>query len=305
MFRFERNQKIFEIGGVKVGGQPGELPTVLIGSLFHRGHRIVKDRRLGVFDKVKAQRLIETQEKMSYQTGVPCMLDVVGDTGEALQKHIDFVSELTEAPILLNGPTISVRVNAANYAKEIGLLDRVIYNSINFTLVDAEITAMRNIGIKAAIVQAFNPRNPMPDGMIQILEGKVQDDGLVSKALKAGVDKPLVFTPVLDVPSIGLGVQGIYLAKETLGMPTGTAPVGVIGQWEKVEEFGRYAKRECRTGATTLAQAMGADFLIYGSVAKAKNIFPACAMVDAIVAYNARTRGLKPLTKIHPLYKIF
>jgi len=38
MFMLKAKQKIFEIGGVKVGGQPGEVPTVLIGSIFYLGH---------------------------------------------------------------------------------------------------------------------------------------------------------------------------------------------------------------------------------------------------------------------------
>jgi len=43
LFKFGRKQEVFDIGGVKIGGQPGELPTVLIGSIFHEGHKIVKD----------------------------------------------------------------------------------------------------------------------------------------------------------------------------------------------------------------------------------------------------------------------
>lgn len=304
MFKFDKKQQIFDIGGIKIGGQPGELPTVLMGSLFHRGQRLVKDRKQGIFDKKEAQRLIEVQDELSYQTGVPCMLDVVGDTVDALQRHMDFVSALTNAPLLLNGPTAGVRINAMNHASELGLLNRVVYNSINFTFGEEEIMAIRNIGVKATIIQAFNPRNPMPEGMPNIL-GKPQSNGLLYKTLNAGVEKPLILTPVLDVPSIGYGARGIYLLKETLGLPTGTAPVGVIGLWKNVESFGRSAKVGCRSGATTLAQAMGANFLIYGSVAKAKTIFPACAMVDAIVAYTARTVGLKPLTKTHPLYRLF
>jgi tetrahydromethanopterin S-methyltransferase subunit H len=27
MFKFEKEQKVFDIAGVKVGGQPGEYPT--------------------------------------------------------------------------------------------------------------------------------------------------------------------------------------------------------------------------------------------------------------------------------------
>jgi len=45
---------------------------------FDEGHKIVKDRSSGVFDRAEAERLINVQEEMSDKTGVPCMLDVVG-----------------------------------------------------------------------------------------------------------------------------------------------------------------------------------------------------------------------------------
>jgi len=305
LFKFNKKQKIFEIGKVKIGGQPGELPTVLIGSLFHEGQKIVKDRKRGVFDKKKAERLINFQEHMSRETGVPCMLDVVGETAESLIRYIDFVSEITDSPFLINGAEMPVRVSAALHAANVGLQDRAVYNSINYTLGKEEIEAIKETGLKAAIIQAFNPSNPLPNGMISILKGSPKNKGLLEGALKAGIEKPLIFTPVLDVPAIGLGARGIYLAKEEFGLPTGTAPVGVVGRWKKLEHFGGYAKMVCRGGATTLAQAMGADFIIYGSLAKARNVFPVCAMIDAIIAYNARIYGIRPLTRNHPLYKIF
>ncbi len=305
MFKFSSTQKIFEIGDVKIGGQPGELPTVLIGSLFHKGHKIVKDRKLGIFDKKKAEHLINLQDSMSEKTGVPCMLDVVGESSEAIIRYIEFVSDVTDAPFLINGAEASVRISAALHVAEVGLCDRAVYNSINYTFKREEMKALKETRLKTAIIQAFNPANPLPKGMISILEGNHENEGLLKIALNAGIENPLVFTPVLDVPFIGLGTRGIYLAKEKFGLPTGTAPVGVIGRWRKVENLGKNAKIICRGGATTLAQAMGADFIIYGSVAKARNIFPVCAMIDAIIAYNARTYGIRPLTKNHPLYKIF
>lgn len=134
MFKFGRKQKIFDIGGVRIGGQPGELPTVLIGSIFHERQKIVKDRCLGIFDKIEAERLINIQEEMSNKTGVPCMLDVVGETSKALIKYIEFVASITNSPFLINGPNASVRVEAANYVREAGLQDRAVYNSINYTL---------------------------------------------------------------------------------------------------------------------------------------------------------------------------
>ena len=305
MFKFNKKQKIFEIGKVKIGGQPGELPTVLIGSLFHEGHKIVKDRKQGIFDKKKAEHLINLQDDMSEKTGLPCMVDVVGESPEAIMRYIDFVSEVTDAPFLINGAEASVRISAALHVADIGLLDRAVYNSINYTFRKEEMKALKETGLKTAIIQAFNPSNPLPRGMISILKGTHNTEGLLESALKSGIEYPLLFTPVLDVPAIGLGAQGIYLAKEEFGLPTGTAPVGVVGRWRRVEQLGKYAKIVCRGGAATLAQVMGADFIIYGSAAKARNIFPVCAMIDAIIAYNARSHGVRPLTKNHPLYKIF
>ena len=305
MFKFGKEQKIFQVGGVRIGGQRGELPTVLIGSVFHEGHRIVKDRKLGAFDRGKAKRLIEVQEEMSEKTGVPHMLDVVAETSQALVRYIDFVSEVTSAPFLINGQNMSVRIAAADHAAEVGLQERAVYCSINYTLGEEEIKAIGESGLRAAVVQAFNPENPLPEGMMSILRGDAKREGLLDGARRAGIEKPLVLMPVLDVPSIGLGAQAIRLAKECFGMPTGTAPMGVVGRWKKAHSLGQHAKKLCRAGAAALVQTMGADFIIYGSIAKARDVFPVCAMIDAITAYSARSLGLRPLTKGHPLYRIF
>lgn len=296
---FEKTQKILEVGGIQIGGQPGELPTVLIGSIFHVGHKIVKDRMLGIFDKNRAESLIKVQEEMSEKTGVPCMLDIVGENSKVLTKYIDFISNISDAPFLINGPNSSVRCAATQYAMEIGLKEKAIYNSINYTLGIEEVRAIKNTGIETAIVQAFNPKNPRPLGMISILEE------LMNGIKKAGIIKCLFFTPVLDVPSIAFGAYGTRLVKEKFGMPTGTAPIGVVGRWNRVKKLGSYDKKICRAAAATLTQSMGVDFLIYGSLAKAKDIFSVCSMNDAIIAYNMTNLGIKPLTKNHPLYKIF
>ena len=38
MFKFQKEQEIVNIAGVKIGGQPGELPTVLAGTIFYDKH---------------------------------------------------------------------------------------------------------------------------------------------------------------------------------------------------------------------------------------------------------------------------
>ncbi|MEM2070349.1 MAG: tetrahydromethanopterin S-methyltransferase subunit H, partial [Archaeoglobaceae archaeon] len=47
MLRFG-DVKTFEICEIKVGGNPGESKTLLIGSIFYKGHKIVEDEKKGV-----------------------------------------------------------------------------------------------------------------------------------------------------------------------------------------------------------------------------------------------------------------
>jgi len=37
MLYYEHTQKVYTIGGIKVGGQPGENPPLLIGNMFQKG----------------------------------------------------------------------------------------------------------------------------------------------------------------------------------------------------------------------------------------------------------------------------
>ena len=79
--------------------------------------------------------------------------------------------------------------------------------------------------------------------MISILKGTPRKKSLLEDAMKAGITKPLPFTPVLDVPAIGYGAKGLNIVKEEFGLPTGTAPVGVVGSWNKVSELGSFVLR--------------------------------------------------------------
>lgn len=291
MLKFDKEQRIFRIGDVEIGGQPGEVPTTLIGSIFHEGHGIVKDRERGKIDSAKAQRLISRQDKLSRRTGIPCMLDVVADTPKAMERNLSFAAGHTEAPLLVNGPSAAIRVHGMQHAKDIGVMDRAIYDSINYRIDDGEIESIRMTGTEAALIQAFNPANPMPQGMLGIIKG---EEGLLKKAGRAGITKPILFAPVLDPPSIGLAAMGVHLLKSEMGLPSGTAPVGVIGRSKHITSMGALARSTSRSGAVALCQAMGSDFIIYGTIARAPEIFPACAVVDAAITYNARASGVRP-----------
>jgi len=307
LFRFEREQKVYDIGGVKVGGQPGEYPTVLVGSIFYEKHKIVSDPDKGEFDKAGAEALIKKMEELSDKTSNPFFLDVVGRTSEALIRYIDFVSDITNAPFLVDGAAEKIRVPATKHAFEIGLKDRAIYNSIDYAIQSSEIQIMKELGVKSSIVLAFNKKNPWPEGSVEILKGTPEQKGLLSLADEAGVENILVDTAVTDIVTIGLSAKAINLVKSEYGFPAGCGPANAYTTWKrgKKGEFGPYAYNVVVGSAGPFTQLMGANFILFGPVELAEAAFPACAMTDALVAYYTKRLGTKLGTKNHPLFKIF
>uniref|UniRef100_A0A7C4BAF6 Tetrahydromethanopterin S-methyltransferase subunit H n=1 Tax=Thermofilum pendens TaxID=2269 RepID=A0A7C4BAF6_THEPE len=59
MLKFKTQQRVFEVGSVKIGGQPGENPTVLIGSIFYHGHKILVNEKTVEFHREEAEKLIK------------------------------------------------------------------------------------------------------------------------------------------------------------------------------------------------------------------------------------------------------
>ena len=305
MFKFNTPQKIYEIGGIKIGGQPGELPTTLIGSIFYEGHKIVEDPKKGTFDKAQAEKLIMKQDELSELTGSPCMLDVVSTSIDAARKYIDFVSETTETPILLDAYP-KVRLEALEYVTEIGLTDRIIYNSI-YSPSEAEINAIKNSKVESAILLAYNVEDRTSEGVLSLLKGTDGKPGLLEASRRAGITKPLVDTTIFTyIPSVGIGARACLRVKDELGLPAGGAPGNAAAIWKKPEEWGLDISKVIYVAPQLVPMVMGADFLLYGVIDTAPWVFPTCAAVDAMIASTAQIEyGLKPLTEEHPLYKLF
>ena len=306
MFKFQREQKVFNIDGIRMGGQPGEYPTVLIGSIFYNGHKIVKDAIKGEFDRTQAQALTDRHEELSEKTGNPFILDVVGATTEALIKYVDFISEATEAPFLVDAPSAAIRIPVMKHLIASGLGDRAIYNSIDYNVNSNEVAELKELGVKSAILLAYNPKNPFPKGRLEILQGSTGQMGLLEAAKEAEIENTLVDTAVLDAPSIGLAAYSIYCVKNEFGLPAGCGPANGIAMWNRVrDEYGPNGLSSSITASSVATLMMGANFVLYGMAKFAESVFPACALVDAMIAYNARNFGIKPKTRDHPLYKIF
>jgi tetrahydromethanopterin S-methyltransferase subunit H len=301
MFKFSTPQNVYEVGRVKIGGQPGELPTVLIGSIFWLGQKMVQDANKGVFDAKEAENIINKMENWSDITGVPFMFDIVGTTEEAFTKYIDYIAEHTQAPFLMDAMSPKTRMAAAEYVKKKGLQERAVYNSIYKGVSKVELAKIKECGIKASIVLADNPKDNSLDGKMKVLEEAL------AMANEAGITKPLIDTAIpAFAPDMGTAVRAIHYIKEKFGHPTGLGTGNVVTTmgWVKAnvpKEF----RKGCTTATNAIMQTMGANWLMFGPAEQADWVFPAVTIVDTYVASAMGDLGIRPLHEQHPIYKVF
>ncbi len=298
MFESESGQKIAEIGGIKIGGELSEFPFVLIGSIFYLGHKIVKNERTGEFDKELAEQQIQDFLEFSDKTGIPVIIDVVGDYKESLVKYCEFVGNSTDVPFLVDGLTNESRIFAIEKLIEIGYRERAVYNSLDDSTTIEECEKIKNIGVKNAVLLCFGSGAVTPEGKIKLLTSTTPPEkpGLLEKAKIAGIQDYIVDVAVLDVPSIAIAAGSIQKVKQELKLPVGCAPINAISEWKNNKMFGKTGKISNTASILSYIFSLGADFGMYGSINKAIDVFPSIALLDSINSYY-RKRILKKSTE--------
>ncbi|MGA7076834.1 MAG: tetrahydromethanopterin S-methyltransferase subunit H [Halobacteriota archaeon] len=312
MFRYDKKQTVFEIGGFHVGGQPGEYPTVLASSMFYSKHKVVEDPLKGVFDKDAAEAQWNVQVELSDMTGLGYWNQVIAETEEAMQKYIDWHLEVAPGiAFLVDSSVPAVRMFAAKYSDEIGAGHLAVYNSVNASALPEEWEAIGQTNVSSAIVLAFNPTDVSTRGRIEILTigGTGQEQGLLKSSEEAGITRPL-----LDVASLALGVgagqsiRSMVGFKGVLGLPTGGGPHNIPDAWTWLRRYRKDGHPEvwepCSIGANMICGIVGADYLLYGPIDLATIIFPAMAMIDIMVEESTKELGVEAQTENTPLSKL-
>jgi tetrahydromethanopterin S-methyltransferase subunit H len=306
MFKYSKEQYVYDINGVKVGGQPGQYPTVLIGSIFYRGHKIVQDGMKGIFDETAAKALLDQEAELSAETGNPFIIDVLGESVEALTRYVEFVMKNTKAPFLLDSISPAVRIGALKQiGKDPEVQKRLIYNSIEEHFSEEELEVIKDNGIKTAVILAFSNKALKPKARIKLLTGDEKKEGLIDAAKRAGIEQFLVDPGVLDVASASWTSEAINVVKEEFGYPGGCAPSNAVYLWKKMRSKGTPFFEVAGASVFTYPVTQGADFILYGPMMNAPWVYRAMATTDAMMAYNNKLTGIKLGTSEHPLLKIF
>jgi tetrahydromethanopterin S-methyltransferase subunit H len=297
MWKFKAEQKIVQIGNIKFGGNPEERIPVLIGSIFYKGHNIITDQRTGDFDREKAEALIKLQEEFSDKTGIPHVIDVVGENEEVMEKYLEFVTSVTDSVIAVDGTVSNVRIHGVEYAKSYGIKNPIIYNSLMEPRED-ELSKLRELNVSNAILLCYNLRNFTSVGRVEMAKE------LVDKAKSYGIKNLLIDTMVLDIPSLGSALRAIHIVKDEIGLPVGCGAHNAVGLWRGAErKLGKQVIKPANVAASVMAIAAGADFVLYGPIDHADVMFPVVGMMSASYAQIA-IEDKKKLPAEHPRYKI-
>jgi len=306
LFRFKKEQSIVNVEGVKFGGQPGELATVLCGTIFYQGHKIVQDEERGIYDRSAAERLVSRQAELSEETGNPAVLHLYARTIEALEKYLAFAELNWAGPIIIDSADATVRAAAAGLVSELGYADKTIYNSISVATDETEARAIRDSEVDSAILLAYNPTDSGVDGTLQVLEGgaSMTKKGLIPLAEDLGITNVLIDPGVVPMGSgAGVALRFSVVAKARLGLPVGSGIHNAVSAWPWLGKKEKAIKRCCDAAASAMQLLAAGDFLLYGPIENAGFIFPAAAMADILVAESVRDLDIEPMAN-HPVNRL-
>ncbi len=300
MLNYEQEQKIVEIGNVKIGGQPGENSTVMIGTVFYARHPALLDEKTGKVDKDLVEKELNEFSEIIEDTEMQGIIDVVGAYPEALIKECELVSKIVDYPFLVDGLNDNSRIPAMEGLKEIGLLDRAILNSIDENTTEESLNKLKEIGVKNAVLLTFGSKYIFPKQKIEFLKNI-----LIPKAEIAEIKNFLVDTAVLDLPSIGINVETTRLVKSELGLPTGFAPSNAIYGWKYGKKYGEISRCGAIASIMTYCVNGGSDFVLFGPIKFAKCIVPAISLISGINSYYRKRILRKSISEKTPFKKIF
>ena len=262
--------RTYVIDGVSFGGAQGENPTVLIGSIFYSGHHLITDPEKGDFDQEKAKHYLQEYMNYSKKYKIPCALDVVAEMPTAMIKFLDFTLKEFNGPIILDG-TYNARMTGIQHVKDLGVADRIIYDSI-WKTEEAELKAVKDAGIKTAILFSYDLGDSSPLKRYSVMtEGTQKYPSLLKQAERAGITQMLVDNVITHFETIGDVIESNIMFKNVFGVPVGCGPANIsyyLGKYDK-----EMTTKEIRDSSLIAVLCLFSDFLLFGPIERAKSAF--------------------------------
>jgi tetrahydromethanopterin S-methyltransferase subunit H len=303
LFTVLGNQKLCQIGDIKVGGPSGENPPLLIASMFHNGDRILESRKERKFDREKAKEYVLTMEELSQSTGIPGIVAMVANSADEMKTYIDFFTGISDQPFGIDMWVQKPRVEVMKYVAELGLQDRVLYNSITPWDKDipGQIEELKELGVKHTVLQVFDEGDQTPAGRLKSFENMMEMIGHDT------FETILVDTSVMNLPATPFSNIACKLIKEKYGWPAGVACSNGTYMWKDTREmWGKDGFAAMDSAGQAASLLFWSDFNFFGPIVGAKRIFPASVSTILMLAtFIYHETGKLTENKNHPIYKFF
>ena len=258
------NFHVLKIGDTTIGGPMGATTGLAVGSIFYDKHSLVADPFAGEFDENRAAELVDRVNKLSKRYGVQMAFDIIAASPEAMERFLEFVSARTNLPLFINATEAEARMAGLEAAAKLGILNRVIYASLNEDTEDEELELLSRQRPAAVMILASDVSNPTPEGSCEMIENYYHP-----MLKEIGVEAPIVDLGTMDPPSIGLNIRQIQAVRERFGYPAGCAFSNCFPQWTSVSQLGREWVNLSLATALVACRAAGGDYLHYGIIEKA------------------------------------
>lgn len=289
MFSFTKNQEIFSIGNIHIGGQPGMNPTVLFAGLFFKGTP----------DMITAEKQIYEMMDISKNTGIPAIPDFFIKKQQYIQPIIDFITNKLDEhmPFSIDVIEPSIKIEVLKQLFDSSLLCRCIYNSIHVGITNEERNALQKYTPEMAILVSFNPKDSSVDGKIEVLENgaHLTESGLLQIAKDIGIQNVLVDTAALAPGNnSGAAIAAIPVIKEEYGLPTGCAIHNVVEKSKWLETYSS-VRDIVDVSSNVTIPLFGGDFALFGSIDLSSKIFPLVAWHNILISeYVENYFGIQP-----------
>ncbi len=274
--------KTYNISGVTIGGPPGKNPVVLIGSLFYSGHNIVQDNVKGIFDKEKAEGLINKVIECEEKFRIPGMIDLVSEGPEACVKYLEFIVDRYPGPIMLDG-FFDSRMAGLKRAYEMGIIERIVYNSIWLNPPE-ELEVIRDVKVQNTVIFSFDSATQACDAsrryMLVTTGLKPGKKGLIDQAKDLGIKNLLIDNVLTDYASLADAIEANLIMKRELGYPVGCGPANISYHISKFEL--KKVTRPVREAALIGAAQLFSDFLLYGPIEQAEVNYSAASIIHQV-----------------------
>ncbi len=298
MFSFTHEQKVVEIAGVHIGGQPGLYPTVLFGGVFFKGDPDFED----------ATRHLQTAMQLSKDTGVPMIPDFFIRKEQSIEPIIEFIDKALPRyhPFSVDIIDPTIKIKTLERLCEKNLLERTVYNSLHIGSTPEELAVLKRHPPAAAIIVAFNPKDRSPDGKLEVLENgaHLTEKGLLALASDIGIPNLLIDTAALAPgENSGAAIAAIPVVKEEYGLPTGCAIHNVVEKSLWLNEY-PLVKKTVDVASNSAVPLFGGDFMLFGPLSNVEYVAPLIAWYDILISeYVENYFGVVPSAS-HPRRKL-